>query len=250
MLEGPGARKEKRPEEAPSLLKLTLARAEIGPEEKARLEQESVRAMSFFGGVRRALVPTHGGPDSAAGFRLLGYLQRDHALEITLLGLTAAGEDASLKESLRKLGDDSGALIKVTRHPEVSTGIVEEAARGYDLLVACGVALLNRMGRRHPGPGGHLPERQPALLAGQRDNRVRWVHPHINQWPRPGSRDPRARLPLLDWSADQVLARHGTEPSLKRDFPRFGKAIGRPASPLDRSFGAPLDLQTFFSPAR
>ena len=46
-----------------------------------------------------------------------------------------------------------------------------------------------------------LFERAPALLATQRDNRTRWIHPHIHEWPRPGSRNPRAGLPLLDWHA-------------------------------------------------
>ena len=46
-----------------------------------------------------------------------------------------------------------------------------------------------------------LFERAPALLATQRDNHTRWIHPHIHEWPRPGSRNPRAGLPLLDWHA-------------------------------------------------
>ncbi|MDP1828058.1 MAG: FAD-dependent oxidoreductase [Archangium sp.] len=46
-----------------------------------------------------------------------------------------------------------------------------------------------------------LFERAPALLATQRHNHTRWIHPHIHEWPRPGSRNPRAGLPLLDWHA-------------------------------------------------
>ncbi len=46
-----------------------------------------------------------------------------------------------------------------------------------------------------------LFERAPTLLATQRDNHTRWIHPHIHEWPRHGSRNPRAGLPLLDWHA-------------------------------------------------
>ncbi|GMU51270.1 MAG: hypothetical protein AMXMBFR33_04160 [Candidatus Xenobia bacterium] len=44
-------------------------------------------------------------------------------------------------------------------------------------------------------------ERQDQLLKLQRGNRVRWIHPHIHEWPRPGAEDPRAGLPLMDWQA-------------------------------------------------
>jgi hypothetical protein len=46
-----------------------------------------------------------------------------------------------------------------------------------------------------------LFERAGELLQTQRHNRVRWIHPHIHEWPRPGALQPRAGLPLLDWSA-------------------------------------------------
>lgn len=46
-----------------------------------------------------------------------------------------------------------------------------------------------------------LLERNEALLAAQRDNHVRFIHPHIHQWPRPGSLSTRAELPMLEWNA-------------------------------------------------
>jgi len=46
-----------------------------------------------------------------------------------------------------------------------------------------------------------LVERNAELLQAQRGNRVRWIHPHIHEWPRAGSRAPRAGHPLLDWGA-------------------------------------------------
>src|SRR5262249_11005465 len=61
------------------------------------------------------------------------------------------------------------------------------------LTVAAGLA------RR--GVAVTLLERDDVLLAAQRTNRVRWIHPHIHDWPRPGGGEPRAGLPVCDWSA-------------------------------------------------
>ena len=62
-----------------------------------------------------------------------------------------------------------------------------------------GLAAAAALGRK--GVKVTLFERASALLATQRDNHTRWIHPHIHEWPRPGSRNPRAGLPLLDWHA-------------------------------------------------
>ena len=62
-----------------------------------------------------------------------------------------------------------------------------------------GLAAAAALGRK--GIHVTLFERAPSLLATQRDNRTRWIHPHLHEWPRPGSLNPRAGLPLLDWHA-------------------------------------------------
>lgn len=62
-----------------------------------------------------------------------------------------------------------------------------------------GLAAAASLGRK--GIQVTLFERAPCLLATQRDNRTRWIHPHLHEWPRPGSRNSRAGLPLLDWHA-------------------------------------------------
>lgn len=63
-----------------------------------------------------------------------------------------------------------------------------------------------------------LLERNRELLAAQRHNHVRFIHPHLHQWPRPGCLDPHAGLPLLGWTAgrssemaSQVLAAFDAE---------------------------------------
>jgi tetratricopeptide (TPR) repeat protein len=58
-----------------------------------------------------------------------------------------------------------------------------------------------------------LLEEKSDLLPLWRNNRSRWLHPHIYDWPQPGSEDPKADLSVLPWTAgraeevaDQILA--------------------------------------------
>jgi len=46
-----------------------------------------------------------------------------------------------------------------------------------------------------------LFERKPELLHLQTASRDRYLHPHLYDWPVPGTRETRAGLPLLDWTA-------------------------------------------------
>ncbi|HYI01870.1 ATP-binding protein, partial [Hyalangium sp.] len=46
-----------------------------------------------------------------------------------------------------------------------------------------------------------LLEEQTELLLLFRNNRLRWLHPHIYDWPEASSENEHAGLPLLDWSA-------------------------------------------------
>lgn len=82
----------------------------------------------------------------------------------------------------------------------VSTGRLARGARAAVVGGGfAGLAATAALGRL--GVAVTLLERNPDLLATQRHNRVRHIHPHIHEWPRPGAREPRAGLPLLDWSA-------------------------------------------------
>lgn len=62
-----------------------------------------------------------------------------------------------------------------------------------------GLAVAAGLGRG--GAEVTLLEQHGALLDTQRRNHVRWIHPHIHEWPRPGALEPRAGLPILDWTA-------------------------------------------------
>src|SRR6267142_3805449 len=46
-----------------------------------------------------------------------------------------------------------------------------------------------------------LLEELYGLMESQRNNRQRWIHPHIYDWPAPGSKDEEADLPILGWNA-------------------------------------------------
>jgi hypothetical protein len=48
-----------------------------------------------------------------------------------------------------------------------------------------------------------LFERAQHLLPLQRKNTKRYLHPHLFDWPAPGSNNARAELPLLDWGANR-----------------------------------------------
>ncbi|HEX8434030.1 FAD-dependent oxidoreductase, partial [Archangium sp.] len=45
-------------------------------------------------------------------------------------------------------------------------------------------------------------EQASDLLPMFRNNRQRWLHPHLYDWPEEGSEEEQANLPVLDWQAD------------------------------------------------
>jgi siroheme synthase (precorrin-2 oxidase/ferrochelatase) len=47
-----------------------------------------------------------------------------------------------------------------------------------------------------------LLEKEPKPLNMFRNNKNRWLHPHIYDWPNPGSENNDAQLPLMNWTAD------------------------------------------------
>jgi tetratricopeptide (TPR) repeat protein len=79
-------------------------------------------------------------------------------------------------------------------------------AQGDKVLVVGGGAagLTFAAGAAHLGAKVTLLERRGDLLSMFRGNHTRWLHPHIYEWPRLGSEQAHAMLPLLDWSADSA----------------------------------------------
>lgn len=94
--------------------------------------------------------------------------------------------------------------IQGVRGLNLAWGLMEGRVRAGDAVCVIGggfsgLAVAAGLARR--GARVTLVERNPELLQAQRRNRVRWIHPHIHEWPRAGSRVARAGLPLLDWDA-------------------------------------------------
>ena len=68
-----------------------------------------------------------------------------------------------------------------------------------------------------------LLEQASRVLQAQAGSHLRWIHPHIYDWPRPGWSDPRAGLPLMDWTAGpagEVVA------SLRTEWSQASTAFG------------------------
>jgi hypothetical protein len=53
----------------------------------------------------------------------------------------------------------------------------------------------------HHGHQVTVLERRPGLMPLQSGSTQRWLHPHLIDWPKPGSADEEAGLPLLNWRA-------------------------------------------------
>jgi uncharacterized protein (DUF952 family) len=100
--------------------------------------------------------------------------------------------------------------LQATRGLDLAWAMIETGAIAAGARVAvvgggfAGLAAAAALGRK--GARVTLLERAPTLLASQRDNHVRWIHPHLHEWPRPGAQEPRAGLPLLDWTAGLASA--------------------------------------------
>ena len=73
------------------------------------------------------------------------------------------------------------------------------------LLVGGGVAgLTAAAGAAMRGCEVTVLEQRNDLMHLIKGSDTRWVHPHIYDWPRDGSEEPDAGLPLLNWQADQA----------------------------------------------
>jgi tetratricopeptide (TPR) repeat protein len=88
------------------------------------------------------------------------------------------------------------ALFEHKRLRPGSRLVVVGAGAG-GLTVAAGAALC--------GCEVTVLEQGPSLLPLLANNRTRWLHPHIYDWPTPGAESPSAGLPLLDWKAGKVF---------------------------------------------
>lgn len=122
-------------------LMLTGAVQAMRPNQDA--EATSFRFSEGDGGIRRVLVSAGAGPHALLGLRLAARLQGNGDGNLTLLRVVPPAPEVDLThemESLHNLatellGPEHGVQALVTSHFSVADAILEESARGYDLLI-------------------------------------------------------------------------------------------------------------------
>lgn len=137
---------------APPILRATLKRVPMSPEEEQRLASDEQRAASFLGNVHRVLLPTRGGENSLTAATLLSGVVSDEDVEVTALGVLpsrGAMDESSAADALAEAERNLDAVDDVLRqlsnserrrvlqHQEghVHETILREAEKGYDLVV-------------------------------------------------------------------------------------------------------------------
>jgi Kef-type K+ transport system membrane component KefB len=126
----------------PRVLRAVLAHVEPSDEELARLEQEELAAGSFVANIHRVLLPirlrdaTHATYSIEAS--ILERMESASPIALTLLTITRPGERAKGIEFLDKVSalfPQKDLTKKVAEATAPSEIILDEAAKGYDLLV-------------------------------------------------------------------------------------------------------------------
>jgi Kef-type K+ transport system membrane component KefB/nucleotide-binding universal stress UspA family protein len=140
---------------APPLLRWTLSKIEIGEEEAVRLEQEELYRRSFVKQIKRVLMPTRGGSNMQLASQIVSHLAHQNPLDITALFVHSdkapAQKKASNAVTLEKdtvaqaaledlvrdmqLSNDSIFQTKVVSGARKADVILNEARKGYDLIV-------------------------------------------------------------------------------------------------------------------
>jgi hypothetical protein len=155
--------------------------------------------------------------------------------------------------------------LQAVRGLNLAWALVESGRAGARVAVVgggfAGLSVAAGLGRK--GVSVTIFERNPQLLHTQRNNRVRTIHPHIHEWPRPGALEPRAGLPLLDWTAgisadmagevlrqfdaevsrSQIIVRTGSREPVLAGFDAVILALG---VGVEKSFGK-LPLRSYWS---
>ncbi|GMU05428.1 SAV_2336 N-terminal domain-related protein [Corallococcus caeni] len=85
-----------------------------------------------------------------------------------------------------------GRLRTGSRVAIVGANLIGMTAAAGAALRGCRVTLLERD--------------QQALPSMHEEDAARWLHPHIDDWPKEGAEDPRAELPILSWQAGQSVS--------------------------------------------
>jgi Kef-type K+ transport system membrane component KefB len=126
---------------APPLLRWTLARVEVGDEERLRLEAEERQRQSFVGNLKRILLPTGDERVTEPAAQLVKLMVGDEDIEVTNLSLrTERSDDDDAAAETEETEQVANQIHDVRRVVRASDGdrasvILAEAGKGYDLLV-------------------------------------------------------------------------------------------------------------------
>jgi Kef-type K+ transport system membrane component KefB/nucleotide-binding universal stress UspA family protein len=128
---------------APFALRWTLRHVTPSAEETERLKREQQAKESLLARIHRVLVPLRRRPDQAAGAHaieahMLRRFAKDKPLAITLLTVCSPGErdaSASYLEKVAVLFAGAEVTKKVVEGAKAELAILEEAQKGYDLIV-------------------------------------------------------------------------------------------------------------------
>lgn len=133
---------------APSLLKWTVGKIEMDDQERERLKKEAFQAKSRIAHIHRVLLPIRPRLDqyakspSAARHELAGELlsamAKHHQISVTLMLVTPEDNTDSYKPLLTQIGASFKQVeveIKIVKSVKTTFAIIEEAQKGYDLIV-------------------------------------------------------------------------------------------------------------------
>jgi Kef-type K+ transport system membrane component KefB len=153
---------------APPLLRWTLSRVEIGPEEAKRLEREALAQTSFGRSLRKVLLVARGDDQARVVSRILGYINRVQPIELTAIyanlehkempfwlafGSESRRRMQELKKSVREVrravqqDNRSSVALKIAGGENAAETVLAEA-NGYDMVA---VAV-----EKGPSPDGTL----------------------------------------------------------------------------------------------
>src|SRR5437764_1301716 len=135
----------------PPMLRWSLARVPLRPDEEARLEREAFEAEGFVTNVERVLVAVDDSPSGHFASRLVGLLAGSRRIPTTILetGPKIRSRQRKKAEALAKASAESAeadtadtdatpAPVDITTRPQRGDGaeeaVAREARKGYDLL--------------------------------------------------------------------------------------------------------------------
>ncbi len=183
---------------APPLLRWTLRRAPIDPEEQQRLQREAREAQSFLHGLRRMLVPVRDGRYALVAGEVVAHLAGTRAVEAVALHVRMEGEDGGAPPLPPTSGDDAQVEWKqraATSPDGVANAILAEAGRDYDLLVLGATAVRPDSGLFGPVVDAVVQATPCAVLV-----------LHAPRWRQDGVRMRRILLPTAGTRADMRAA--------------------------------------------